>query len=617
MKFFNYSFGRMAVSMLALSTVLLTANATAQTIEMITRAPDGSGADNSSYSPTFSEDGQSIWVRSRARNLVSPDYSSTTEAFLYDRTTGLLDRVFEQETTTSYIPTMSGDQRYVAYTSYLSASQIYVYDRISEVTELISVGVGGLEGNLASNGAFISDDGRYVAFSSEASDLVADDTNGVRDIFVRDRQSQTTIRVSVASDGSQADDYSGALRITADGTEVLFSSEASNFVANDDDGKFDVFAYSLETNETTLVSIGLDGQPGDNVDNLYDMTPDGRFVLVSSTSSNVEASADGTYTTLFLYDRELGIVQKVPFTEDGGELNTHSGSAKVSDDGRYVTFDSNADNIVANDTNATKDVFLRDLVDQTTRLLSISQLGGSGDGYSYSPNISADGQYVAFGSAASDLVPNDINGYQDVFVIPTALPNEPPTANAGSDQSALEGSSFFLDGSASSDPDEDDLTYNWTLYSQPTDSLAALDSTESQPSFTPDVPGTYQVSLIVNDDTDDSAEDLVELTVIDDVVHAANLIQSARDILEAMSITDLPWSGGRTKMLNWLDNSLGYITSEDYLNAKKQMNKTKRRVDGCAANGIPDTKDWVKTCAAQDTVYPLLQEAKNILKANQ
>ena len=102
MKFNNDFIGRTAISLLALSTMLLATNATAQTIEMITRAPDGSGADNSSYSPVFSEDGQSILVRSRARNLVSPDFSSATEVFSYDRSSGLFERIFEQESTTSY-----------------------------------------------------------------------------------------------------------------------------------------------------------------------------------------------------------------------------------------------------------------------------------------------------------------------------------------------------------------------------------------------------------------------------------------------------------------------------------------------------------------------------------
>jgi len=216
-----------------------------------------------------------------------------------------------------------------------------------------------VEGNSASSNPSISGNGWYVAFESDATNIVAGDTNGVRDIFVRDvrdTQSGATTRVSVANDGAQSDGGSWSASISADGRYVVFYSSATNLVNGDTNGYDDVFLHDTQTGETTRVSVSTGGTEGNGL----------------------------------------------------------SHSPSISFDGRYVAFQSLATNLVANG-HSGSEVFLRDTVNNTTILLSVAEDGAPGDGGSENPSISADGRYVVFQSGATNLVAGDTNGLTDVF----------------------------------------------------------------------------------------------------------------------------------------------------------------------------------------------------------
>jgi Tol biopolymer transport system component len=208
----------------------------------------------------------------------------------------------------------------------------------------------------------ISADGRYLAFYSNADDLVATDTNGTWDVFVRDIQSETTTLVSVNKDGTDSgNDYSMVSAISADGRYVAFSSIADDLVATDTNGKMDVFVRDLQSGTTTLVSVNKDGT-------------------------------------------------------DSGTHGSHY--PEISADGRFVTFYSLADNLVATDNNAMGDTFVRDLQSRTTTLVSVNKEGtDSANGHSNPSMISADGRVVAFQSDADDLATADTNGMEDVFAV--------------------------------------------------------------------------------------------------------------------------------------------------------------------------------------------------------
>jgi archaellum component FlaF (FlaF/FlaG flagellin family) len=240
----------------------------------------------------------------------------------------------------------------------LSASSVLADADLAATTERVSVSSAEAEGNYRSNWSSVSADGRYVAFSSLADNLVAGDTNGVVDVFVRDRVTGITDRVSVSGAGEQGNDWSNWPSISADGRYVAFMSTANNLVAGDTNGSWDVFVR----------------------------------------------------------DRVSGETERVNVSSAGAEANGPSGYSVISADGRYVAFMSDATNLVPGDTNGRADVFVRDRMAGETQRVSVSSAGVEADGRSDENSISADGRYVAFGSRASNLVPGDTNGTRDIFV---------------------------------------------------------------------------------------------------------------------------------------------------------------------------------------------------------
>ena len=364
---------------------------------------------------------------------------------------------------------ISADGRFVAFTSSASdlvandtngASDVFVFDLKKGTTALVSVNLAGTgTGNGGSFGPVISPDGRFVAFVSGASDLIANDTNGKGDVFVRDLKTGTTTLASVNHAGTNGGNgRSDSPVLSADGRFVAFQSLASDLVANDTNVASDVFVRDLKKETTTLVSVNLAGTdsglssfcgPPSNEQQppLGSISPsisaDGRFVAFWGDASDLVAngppphacpnvfvrdlkrdtttlvgggrdssiSADGRFVVfafiqVFVYDLKKVTTTLVSVNQAGTNSgNGGSRDASISADGRFVAFVSLASDLVANDTNGQPDVFLFDLKKGTTTLVSINQAGtDSGNGQSSSPVISADGRFVTFQSSASDLV---------------------------------------------------------------------------------------------------------------------------------------------------------------------------------------------------------------------
>jgi Tol biopolymer transport system component len=212
----------------------------------------------------------------------------------------------------------------------------------------------------------ISADGRYVAFASGASNLASGDTNGYDDIFVHDRQTGQTTRVSVASDGSQENGSSWSPSISADGRYVAFASEASNLVSGDTDGYDDVFVHDRQMGQTTRVSVASDGTQGNHDSGHWggsSISAGGRYVAFESWASNLVDSDTNSYDDVFVHDRQTGHTARVSVTSDGTQGNGESrGYPSISADGRYVAFESGASNLVSGDTNDYSDVFVHERV---------------------------------------------------------------------------------------------------------------------------------------------------------------------------------------------------------------------------------------------------------------
>jgi hypothetical protein len=276
----------------------------------------------------------------------------------------------------------------------------------------------GLEGNGNTYNSAISADGRYVAFYSNASNLVAGDTNAHFDVFVRDRTLNTTSRVSVATDGAEGNSDSDGCSISSDGRYVAFFSLASNLVAGDTNGVNDVFVRDRTLNTTNRVSISIDflgaGANADSDD--PSISADGRYVAFESNATNLVAGDSNSKLDVFVRDRNAGTTTRVSVGGLATQGNNDSFVGSISADGRLVAFESDATNLVAGDANAKRDVFVRDLVSGTTSLVSVDSSGAQGDGDSHRPDISANGLSVAFTSRAANLVSGDTNGVDDIFV---------------------------------------------------------------------------------------------------------------------------------------------------------------------------------------------------------
>ena len=362
-----------------------------------------------------------------------------------------------QANATSYGPAISGDGRYIAFESSASnlvASDtngfldVFVRDRQTSTTSLVSLSSGGMQGNHHSYECSLSGDGRYVAFKSQATNVVANDTNGVSDIFVRDRQNSTTVRVSVDSSGIEGNNGCEQAAISADGRYVAFASDASNLVAGDTNASEDVFVHDLVSGATTRASLNTGGVAGNDASLIPAISGDGRYVAFGSYATNlVPGDGNGTID-IFVRDRQTGTTTRVSVDSAGVESNDYSYYPALSSDGRYVAFLCAASNLVVNDANFADDVFVHDRQTGATTRVSVDSSGTEGDDSCDVPAISPDGRFVGFASYATNLVANDTNDLLDVFVHDrvTAV-----TTRASVSTSGAEGNSDSLDPAFSAD----------------------------------------------------------------------------------------------------------------------------------------------------------------------
>lgn len=424
---------RPAVIMATAAMILGTsaADAAAPTTRRVSIRSSGTQADDASDHVAISANGRFTVFESAAKNLVPSDTNGSRDIFVHDRRTGRTRRVSvrsngSQGNDSSTHPDISGDGRFVAFQSEASdlvpgdtngTSDVFVHDRRSGQTRRVSVRSNGSQGNGQSTDPAISGDGRYVAFVSRASDLVKGDTNSVDDVFVHDRLSGRTRRVSVRTSGLQADEASDLADISADGRLVAFEADATNLVAGDTNAESDIFVHDLRTGRTTRVSVRSNGAQGigGGAENPA-ISASGRYVAFDSSAENLVGPDSNGEQDIFVHDRRTGRTRRVSLRSDGSQLSDFSSEPSLSANGRYVVFTSNASDLVSNDTNGQQDVFLKDRASDKVRRVSVRTGGAQADHASIGAAISDDGRFVAFESTATDLVANDTNALRDVFV---------------------------------------------------------------------------------------------------------------------------------------------------------------------------------------------------------
>ncbi|WP_455223077.1 PKD domain-containing protein [Kaarinaea lacus] len=449
-----------------------------ETTVRLSQSWQGGDSDGASIDPVISDDGTVVVFSSSATNLVDGDTNQIADIFRVDLIDGSVARIsvnqeLEEANNDNDAPDVSSDGRYIVYESNATnlantadnngATDIFLFDSVTGITELVSINSEEEQGNGISRNPSVSDDGRYVAFESQSNNLVEDDTNNASDIFMRDRELGMTYRLSVNNTGEQANDDSATPMINANGTVVVFQSTASNLVGNDQNNVRDIFVRDLINSSTSRVNV-------------------------SSSGDETNAS---TYT-----------------------------SPAIDASGRYIVFYSSANNLVENDSNNAWDVYLRDRESRQTTLVSVNTNGQQGNASSFIPTLSAGGHYVVFGSGAQNLVADDTNESWDIFAHVLIQPNRAPIADAGEDRQTFLGESVTLNGGNSTDPDipMPQLTYLWSIESAPQGSNATIvDPVSETASFVPDLLGDYVISLVVNDGEADSVPDEILISVVENL----------------------------------------------------------------------------------------------------
>jgi len=427
---------RLALLLLLISCVAaaLTPAFAYDTTERVSVSSGEAEGNGVSRDPSVSANGRYVAFQSGASNLVADDTNEVPDIFVRDRLTGETERVSinsagEEGDDESRYPAISADGRYVAFQSFATnlvpddtndQGDIFVFDRETDDTERVSVSSSEVQGNECSPClCSISSDGRYVAFQSVATNLVEGDTNQSQDVFVRDREAGTTERVSVSSAGAEGNQYSQAPSISADGRYVAFWSVATNLVEGDTNESRDVFVRDREAGTTERVSLGSAEEQGNAGSWLPSIDADGRCVAFVSWAENLVADDTNQARDVFLRDRLAGVTERVSLTAAGAEGNGDSYCPSISADARYVSFESLATNLVPGDSNTVHDVFVRDRqTGGNTYRVSVSSADEEGNdlSWSWSAAISAAGSCVAFFSDATNLVADDANQSTDVFV---------------------------------------------------------------------------------------------------------------------------------------------------------------------------------------------------------
>jgi Tol biopolymer transport system component len=423
------------IRVVLLGSLLLAPPLAAQATERLSVSSSGAQGFGMSLSPSMSADGRFVAFQSSSANLVAADTNGKVDIFLRDRQGGTTRRMSlsssdEQADQDCVDPSMSADGRFLAFSSAATnlvpgdtnaAVDIFVRDRLAGTTERVSVDSGGIEANGSSSAPSISADGRYVAFCSHASNLAGDANGSIQDVFVRDRQAGTTEMVCVAAGGVAADSLSDSPSISADGRFVAFESLATNLLAGADlNADWDVFVRDRQAGTTELASVDSGELPGNALSIGASISADGRWVAFESQADNLVVGDLNGITDLFVRDRLNGTTEIASLNSGQGQANHDSSAGSISADGRFLVFRSLAMNLVPGDTNVRYDFFVRDRQGLTTERVNLdpggAQTNGDTLGSPISAAISADGRWAVFASAAVNLVPGDFNSTFDIFV---------------------------------------------------------------------------------------------------------------------------------------------------------------------------------------------------------
>ncbi len=405
-----------------------------QSIARVSQSSAKIQGNNHSLSPAISADGRYVAFISQANNLTSNPPSDRYGIYVHDRTTGSTEKIRltdgARELSVGW-PSLNADGRYLAFSTAIGSCGTklfgaWVVDRLTNAYEIVSVSTDGIPGNAGSSETVISADGRFVAFESYASNLDPRDHNERRDVFLHDRLTRQTERVSGAPDGSDGDGLTGPPSLSADGRYVAFQSSSSNLVAGDRNGKCDIFVYDRLTRRTERVSVSSDGSEAD--DTSYDpgLSGDGQSVIFASHARNLYSGDTNWAPDIFIHDRTSHVTRRVnPDVRNSSGYGGYIEGLVVSGDGKWAAFNQLGTAL----TPEARGVFLATYILDTVS----SRIVYAGPAIETTPNlyfwssepaISQDGAIVAFQSLSSRLVTGDTNGVYDIFARSFSAPHQ-------------------------------------------------------------------------------------------------------------------------------------------------------------------------------------------------
>ena len=400
----------------------------------VNRSSAGIQANGTTDVSAVSADGRVVAYSSVATNLVPGDPAGLRDVFVTDVATGQTRLVsvsltgFAGSGASGTALAISADGRFVAFDSWASdlvvdddneQVDIFVRDLQTGAIERVSVDSSGAEANGPSFGVSMSADGRFVAFSSRADNLIAADGNGVEDVFLHDRSTGVTQRISETPQGIGGNGVSYDPVLSATGRHVAYVTRAVNLVSQPLGPYHYVFVHDTQSAVTWHASVNTAGDFAHGNCSRPSITADGRFVAFASAAYNLVDSDTNGVSDVFVHDRLTASTIRVSLSSSGAEANGGCVVPSLSDDGSFVSFMSSASNLVVGDTNGLDDVFLRDLTGTTVERISSATFGRAANGSSSMPAIASGGGFVVFTSDASNLVPGDTNQLCDVFLCAT------------------------------------------------------------------------------------------------------------------------------------------------------------------------------------------------------
>ncbi len=403
-------------------------------VQRISLASDGTQGNGPSDGTMLVADGTVAVIASQASNFAAADSNVERDIFLRDMTTGQLTLVSRTSSGAvgngrsglgaEHLQVASSTGRYVLFWSDSTnliandtngTRDLFVRDTLLGVTQRVNTNSSGAQSTSASIGS-ISGDGRMVMFQSLATDLVTGDANGQQDVFLKDLTTGATSILSSSSSGVQSNGISSAGTFSASGRYAAFTSAGSNLVTNDTNGVADIFVRDLATGSLIIASSDRNGVLANGASSNAVMSQEGRYVAFNSTATNLVSGDGGTTQDVFVKDLQTGEVRRASVTATGIEGNGASSVTSISADGRFVGFTSSASNLVAQDTNSATDAFVKDMVTGDLIRVSTTSAGAQLSSGSSWVSLSSDGRKVLFTNSGADVVSGDTNSSDDVFL---------------------------------------------------------------------------------------------------------------------------------------------------------------------------------------------------------